>query len=95
MSNFHSHRKIRDDRSLLLGIVLALEGTSNCDDTESLINTLTLFPHTVNLIDDPSINIKAGLIRQFIDSYKLFLLNIRQSPPPIHDRCHRQIIDVN
>ena len=74
-SIFHSHRKFRDEASLLLGIVLALEDTSNRDDTESLINTLMLCPHTDNLIDDPSINIKGGLIRQLIDSIKLFQLN--------------------
>ena len=64
---FHSHRKFRDEASLLLGIILVLEDTSNCDaESLSLINTLTLCPHTVNLIYDSSISIKdrGSLIRQ-------------------------------
>ena len=74
-SIFHPHRKFRDEASLLLGIVFALQDTSNRDDTESLINTVTLCPHTANLIDNPSIIIKGGLIRRLIDSIKLFQLN--------------------
>ena len=48
---------------LRLGIVFALEDTSN------------------QKIDDPSINIKGGLIRQLIDSIKLFHLNCHECRP--------------
>ena len=55
---------IHHESSLHLGIVRTLKGTSNRDDTESVIDTLALCPHTVNLIYDPLINIEGGLVRQ-------------------------------